>query len=142
MWFRSFRFSGKAGVGSIEYKPSYIFKSQTNKKTSPHAYIYEDFCSARKFHSLKIPNFEPFLKIPTRVHIRGFLLCWKISQPENPKFWAIYKNPHTRTHTRIFTYWKINQTENLKFWGFQKIPARLHIRVFLPTEKLIRLKLQ
>ena len=74
----------KAGVGSIGYKSSYICKNQTNKKKSPHAYTYQDFSLLENSAPRKVGNLR------------------------------ISKNPHTRTHTRIFACWKIQKTEITK----------------------------
>ena len=119
-------------------KFSYL-KSSKKKyfEKSPHAYTYGDFWSlensivwkVRKKCILKNPRkrthkrifdhwkiqpsekFEKkvFQKIPTRVHIRGFLTTGKFSCLKSSKK-SISKNPRTRTHARIFDYWKTQNT--------------------------------
>ena len=127
-------------LGPNAFIAAYIFKNQTNKKKSSNTYTHEDF--------------------------------WPLenSAPWNSQILTFSKNPHTRTHTRIFDHWKIHPLkltnfgifkksphaytyedfwplensapEIYKFWRFQKIPTRVHIWGFLTTGKFTHLKLK
>ena len=82
---------------------------------SIYAYTYEDFDILENSEPSNF--FGPFLKISKRVHIWEFWLLENL-EPWNYLFWAISKNPHTRTHMRIFAYRKIQHHENPKFSEF------------------------
>ena len=119
--------AAKAGVGSIGYKPSYIFKNQQIKR-DPHTRNIRGLLPTGKFSSMKCPKIS-ISKIPhTRTHTMIFDLLENSEPRKITNFGHFKKSPHAYTYEDFCPVGKFSTTKNHQFWAFLKIPTRVHIR--------------